>query len=91
MSHQKPDDAPTKYKYNGVEFNIWNDNPSAGPDGWSVYPKSNYLAPLQYKDVSKGDLIEELERLIDEDEWPEPDDLDDQEKRAVTHGDRREV
>lgn len=84
-------DSPTKHTYAGVEFNIWDDTGRAGPDGWSVYPKPENLAPLQYQDVSKGDLIEDLERLIEDDAWPEKEDRDEEYRRSVKYEDRRQL
>lgn len=79
---------PTRYKYSGVEFMIWNDNLEAGPDGWTVFPRDSSLAVLQYRDVSKGDLIEDIERRMDGDEWPESDDRGEEERATKLRSER---
>lgn len=79
---------PTRYKCSGVEFMIWNDNLEAGPDGWTVFPRDNSLAVLQYRDVSKGDVIEDIERRMDGDEWPESDDRDEEERATKLRSER---
>jgi hypothetical protein len=49
---------------------IWDDNLEAGPDGWTVFPRDKSYAVLQYQDISKGELIEDIEQRMDNDDWP---------------------
>lgn len=82
---------PTRYKYSGFEFMIWNDNLETGPDGWTVFPQDGSLAVLQYRDVSKGTLIEDIERRVDNDEWPLVRERDDEERRSKLESERIDV
>lgn len=82
---------PTRYKYNGVEFMIWNDNLEAGPDGWTVFPRDDSLAVLQYRDVSKGDLIEDIENRMDQGKWPDSDERSAEDRATKLTSDRLSV
>jgi len=82
---------PTRYKYSGVEFMIWNDNLEAGPNGWTVFPRDGSYAVLQYQDVSKGDLIEDIERRMDQDKWPLVTDRTENDRSTKLESDRLSV